>query len=86
MLKEIEKLNTKVKSLNIEKENMVMRYATVEKNAIDLRTVKESYDRKEKSLSKEIENLNSKIKSLNVEKTRITAAFDNKVTKCFITT
>lgn len=62
-----------------EKENAVMRYCTVEKGVLDMKTLKESFERKFKEAQKEMELMNGKIKMMSSEKTRICNMLDAKV-------
>lgn len=62
-----------------EKENAVMRYVTVEKGVLDMKTLKETFERKFKEAQKEMELMNGKIKMMGAEKTRICNMLDAKV-------
>lgn len=61
-----------------EKENAVMRYCTVEKGVLDMKTLKETFERKFKEANKEMELMNGKIKMMGTEKTRICNMLDAK--------
>lgn len=61
-----------------EKENAVMRYCTVEKGVLDMKTLKEGFERKFKEANKEMELMNGKIKMMGTEKTRICNMLDAK--------
>lgn len=62
-----------------EKENAVMRYVTVEKSVLDMKTLKETFEKKFKDAHKEMELTNGKIKMMGAEKTRICNMLDAKV-------
>lgn len=62
-----------------EKENAVMRYVTVEKSVLDMKTLKDSFERKFKEAQKELDIMNGKIKMMSSEKTRICNMLDVKV-------
>jgi chromosome segregation ATPase len=61
-----------------EKENVVMRFAILEKNVLDVKLSKENSEKKIKDLNREIELLNGKIKGAATEKTRICNMLDAK--------
>lgn len=62
-----------------ERENAVIRYATVEKNLLDVKNLGQTYEKKIKDLQREIELLNGKIKQGTNDKTRICGILDDKV-------
>lgn len=65
--------------LRKDRENAVIRYATVEKQVLDAKNVRDSIDKKNKELQREIELLNGKIKGAAADKTRICGILDAKV-------
>lgn len=65
--------------LRKDRENAVIRYATVEKQVLDAKNVRDSLDKKNKELQREIELLNGKIKGAAADKTRICGILDGKV-------
>lgn len=60
----------------------MLRYAVVEKQAIDAKNAKETFEKKNKELTKEHENMSGKIKTLTAEKTKICGMLDGKVSQC----
>lgn len=62
-----------------EKENAVIKYATLEKKLIDMKMCVDNAEKKFKDNQKEIDILNNKIKNLTSEKTRICSMLDSKV-------
>lgn len=56
-----------------------MRYATLEKKLLDMKSSVDSSEKKFKESQKEIELLNNKIKTMMNEKTRICGMLDAKV-------
>lgn len=65
--------------LRRDRENAVIRYATVEKQILDAKTVRDSFEKKAKELQREIELLNGKIKGAAGDKSRICGILDEKV-------
>lgn len=61
-----------------DKESIVMRFAIVEKNLLDVKTQLEQADKREKRIQKELDTLNEKIKIAKDEKGRIASALDSK--------
>lgn len=61
-----------------DKESIVMRFAIVEKNLIDLKSQLEQADKREKKMHKEFDMLNDKLKTVKDDKTRISTALDVK--------
>uniref|UniRef100_A0A336LWD7 CSON006198 protein n=1 Tax=Culicoides sonorensis TaxID=179676 RepID=A0A336LWD7_CULSO len=61
-----------------EKENAVIRYATVEKSVLDAKTAKEQAEKKMKDAAKEVEAANTRMKFAVSEKNRVTGLFDQK--------
>lgn len=62
-----------------DRENAVIRYATVEKQILDSKNARDSIEKKTKELQKEIDLLSGKIKGAAADKTRICAILDGKV-------
>ncbi|CRK94735.1 CLUMA_CG008235, isoform A [Clunio marinus] len=71
-------LEKEVIQLKRDRENAVIRYATVEKQILDSKNGKEFIEKKNKELQREIELLNGKIKGANGDKTRICGILDAK--------
>ena len=65
--------------LRKDRENVVIRYATVEKQVLDARNLRDAIEKKNKELHREIELLTGKIKGAAGEKTRICGILDEKV-------
>lgn len=61
-----------------DKESIVMRFAMVEKNLLDVRTQLEQADKREKKVQKELDSLNEKFKLAKDEKCRVVSALDAK--------
>ncbi|XP_065078278.1 coiled-coil domain-containing protein 186 [Ochlerotatus camptorhynchus] len=61
-----------------DKESIVMRFAIVEKNVIDLKSQLEQAEKREKKILKECDTLNNRVKAAKDEKMRINAALDVK--------
>ena len=65
--------------LRKDRENVVIRYATVEKQVLDAKNLRDAIEKKNKELHREIELLTGKIKGAAGEKTRICGILDEKV-------
>lgn len=61
-----------------ERENAVIRYATVEKKILESKNAQDVMERKTKEFQKEVELLSGKIKGAAADKTRICAILDEK--------
>lgn len=58
---------------------MVMKYVRGEKEALDLRKEKETFEKKLRDASKELEKNTNKIKQLSQEKGRLQQLYESKV-------
>lgn len=65
--------------LKRDRENAVIRYATVERQILDSKNARDSMEKKTKELQREIELLSGKIKGAAADKTRICGILDGKV-------
>lgn len=65
--------------LKRDRENAVIRYATVERQILDSKNSRDAMEKKTKDLQREIELLNGKIKGAAADKTRICGILDGKV-------
>ncbi|XP_018402469.1 PREDICTED: coiled-coil domain-containing protein 186 isoform X2 [Cyphomyrmex costatus] len=73
-----EALKKECAAVNKEKENMVMRYVTSEKQLIDTQRVKDSTERKVKEVLKDQELLQNKLRQTQGERARICNILDGK--------
>ncbi|XP_077273594.1 coiled-coil domain-containing protein 186 isoform X1 [Temnothorax americanus] len=73
-----EALKKECAAVNKEKEDMVMRYVTSEKQLIDIQRVRDSTERKVKELLKDQELLQGKLRQAQGERTRICNILDGK--------
>lgn len=76
--KEKQTLKREVEIITREKENAVIRYATVEKSALDAKNAKEVAEKKTRETLKEAENASTRMKIAVTEKTRVSGLFDTK--------
>ncbi|XP_067129441.1 coiled-coil domain-containing protein 186 isoform X1 [Centruroides vittatus] len=74
----IEKLQKQYEGAQKERDNMVLRYAQSERDVINLKKVRDEFEKKLKDAAKEREGILNRIKGLNTEKSRLCNSLDSK--------